>query len=93
MALDDLDEVPDSAPDPGEELALREVREVLHRALGRLPGRERDAIVLRVIEGRSSAETAEALGISQASARRAFVRGITRLRKMKEIGGLFIDRV
>ena len=44
---------------------LRERREVLHRALDELPDRERDAVIMRMIQGRDTAEIAEAMGVSR----------------------------
>jgi RNA polymerase sigma-70 factor (ECF subfamily) len=55
--------------DPHTELAEAQQRELLHRALAELPERERAAIVLRDIEGFSTAEVAEILGSSEATVR------------------------
>ena len=52
VALEDPGAVPGSAPNPEDELVLGELREVLYRALGELPDRERDVIVLRLLEER-----------------------------------------
>ena len=90
VALEDPHLILDNAPDPEEEFFLRRRNELLYQALGRLPDRERDAIVLRLIEGRGTAETAKALKTSPASARAILARGMTRLRQMKEIEELFI---
>lgn len=57
--------------------------QVVHDALGQLPDRERDVIVLRLLEGRDTAETAIALGISESGVRLILLRAMTRLRRMK----------
>ena len=51
VPLEEGGSLPANAPDPEEELALRTRSQVLYRALGRLPDRERDAIVLGLIRG------------------------------------------
>jgi RNA polymerase sigma-70 factor (ECF subfamily) len=50
-------------------LDMEKRREVLQRALRRLPEKERAAVVLREVEGLSTAEVAEALGSSEATVR------------------------
>src|SRR5215471_9515556 len=54
---------------PHADLDSEEQREVLYRALQQLPEKERSAIVLRDIEGFSTAEVAEILGSSEATVR------------------------
>ena len=79
-------------PEDGHELPSAEAvarqqywKQVVHDALGRLPARERDVIVLRLLEGRDTAETAGALGISESGVRSILLRGMTRLRRMKRL--------
>lgn len=84
-------EVTDSAPNPEEELVERERRNALYRALGQLPDRERDAIVLMILEGRSVAETAKALGVGHAATRSLVARAMFKLRRMEEVQQLALD--
>lgn len=70
-------------PSPEEAARQRYWKQVVHDVLERLPDRERDVIVLRLLEGRDTAETAEALGISESGVRSILLRGMTRLRRMK----------
>lgn len=73
-----------------EEVARQQYwKQVVHDALGRLPGRERDVIVLRLLEGRDTAETADALGISESGVRSILLRAMTRLRRMKGLREVF----
>ena len=90
-ALEDAAAVPDATPDPQQELIREENREIVSRALERLSERERDAIVLRVLEERTTAETAEALGMSHAGALSLVKRALRRLATMKEVRQLASD--
>ena len=92
IALEGAASVPDCSSDPEEELVAKEQREVLSRALGELPDRERDAIVLRILEDRTPAETARAMGMSRKAARSLVVRGLSRLRAMERIQQLFLEQ-
>ena len=81
----------DHAPGPDEALNLRLQRRVLREALARLPDRERDVVVLRLLEGRSAADAAAALGVSVRAARAALERAMHRLRGMKAVRRLLIE--
>jgi RNA polymerase sigma-70 factor (ECF subfamily) len=59
----------DPAPDPEKILNLKERRKLLLEALGRLSPRERICIVLRDIEGLSTAEVAQILDIEDTTVR------------------------
>ncbi|MDE2983722.1 MAG: hypothetical protein OXU69_03370 [Gemmatimonadota bacterium] len=54
----------------------------------RLPDRERDVIVLRLLQGRIKAETAEILSQSADAVREILHRGLTRMKLMEELRGL-----
>jgi RNA polymerase sigma-70 factor (ECF subfamily) len=59
-----------------------EERRMLAAALARLPVKERAAIVLREIEGLSTAEVAEVLGSSEGTVRSQVAKAMARLREM-----------
>lgn len=59
-----LDAVPDPQPGPAERLQARARAEALQAALDALPGRQRQAVVLRHIEGLANPEIAEIMGAS-----------------------------
>jgi RNA polymerase sigma-70 factor (ECF subfamily) len=70
----------DRAPDPHAGLIQKQERLLLHRALGELPEKERLAIVLRDVEGLSTAEVASILGSSETTVRSQVSRGRLHLR-------------
>lgn len=84
-APESAEEVLDRGPNPEEELASQEVREHLNAALARLPDRERDMMVLRLIEGRSTADAAARIGVTVRSARAIQRRAMHRLRSMSDL--------
>jgi RNA polymerase sigma-70 factor (sigma-E family) len=61
----------------------------LARALGRLPRRQRDAIVLRYFADFTEAQTAARLGISLGTVKQHTSRGLAHLRR--DVGGHFDD--
>jgi len=66
----------DSSPrDPADEAAV-----VVEDALRRLRGRDRQVLSLRYLEGRSVRETAAALGLTEAAARKRLTRALHTLR-------------
>jgi RNA polymerase sigma-70 factor, ECF subfamily len=78
----ELPELPSQA-DSAEAAAIREQRKhLLTRALGLLPPRERAAVVLREIEGLSTAEVASILGSSEGTVRSQVSKAVTRLREI-----------
>lgn len=62
-------EAPDSPPDPEQLLSIEQRRRLLTEGLETLPERERTAIVLRDIEGLSTAEVAAILGVEEVTVR------------------------
>ncbi len=86
VEMDELVDVPADSPDVDERLTHRRLRKALFKALGRLPDREREAIVLRVLEGRSTAETVEALGVSRRAVGDLVRRGLYRMRRNRGLG-------
>jgi RNA polymerase sigma-70 factor (ECF subfamily) len=59
---------------------IEEKKQRLMAALGMLPSRERAAVVLREIEGLSTAEVAAALGSSEVTVRSQISKALVRLR-------------
>jgi RNA polymerase sigma factor (sigma-70 family) len=66
----------------------REVATALRRALARLPEAQRCVVVGRLIEGKSFAELAAAVGASEAACKMRFVRGLESVRALFEEEGL-----
>jgi len=69
-------------PDPGDELERAEVREVLRATLEALSPREREAFVLRDLEGHSTDEVAALLGVADSSVRSLLALARRRLRSI-----------
>ncbi len=67
--VDQLDFAADRAPGPLEALSEAERRRALELSLRLLSGREREAVVLRDLEGLSTDEVARAMGTSEATVR------------------------
>jgi RNA polymerase sigma-70 factor (ECF subfamily) len=74
-------------PDPHDEAARAETLEVLRETLAALSPREREAFVLRDLEGCSTQETADQLGVTPSSVRSLLTLARRRLR------GLLAERV
>ena len=70
----------DQSADPHAGLVRKQERLVLHRALDRLPEKERLAIVLRDVEGFSTAEVASILRSSSTTVRSQVSRGRLKLK-------------
>jgi RNA polymerase sigma-70 factor (ECF subfamily) len=67
--------------DPHDVLEAKELKELLDQALQRLPHKYRIVFTLRDVEGLTTAETAEALGLSQTAVKSRAVRARLALRK------------
>jgi len=82
VRLDQHPDLPDRTPGPAEQLRSKDRAAALYAALERLRERERDAILLRILEGRSTAEVARILEVKEASVRSLVHRGLKKLRQM-----------
>jgi len=80
----DRAELRDPGNDPHAELQFEQQRQILYRALNELPEKERTAFVLRDIEGMTTAETAGALGSSEATVRSQISSARLKIRKYVE---------
>ena len=73
-------ETPCSTPDPYSGVAWEQERQRLWKALNELPEKERMAVLLRDVEGFSTAEVAEILGSSEGTVRSQICRGRLRIK-------------
>ncbi len=74
--------LPSRLPRPDEQAEARELAALLQTALRALSPREREAFVLRDLQGCSTAETAESLGVAEASVRSLITLARRRLRQL-----------
>ena len=72
------------APDPEQQASASELRELLEREVAALPDSFREVIVLRDVEGMSTRETADSLGVSEDLVKTRLHRGRSLLRKRVE---------
>lgn len=75
------EEVADWRPDPEQLYGRRELRDILTRALAGLPQHYSTVFLLRDVEGFSTAETAEALGLSVTAVKARLLRARLQLRQ------------
>lgn len=79
-----LPELPSRLPSPVGAAAAEEVRGLVQAALAQLPEREREAFVLRDLEGWETDAAAEAMGIGASSVRALLTLARRRLRALLE---------
>ena len=75
---------PAEAPNPQQQMVEAERRRVLEMSLRALPEKERAALVLRDLEGLSTAEVAEILGSSEATVRSQISKARVKVRDFVE---------
>lgn len=80
IPTEDLPDGPDDRPGPEETAVAYLEAERARALLARLPGNQRELLVLRVISGLSAEETGNALGMSPGAVRVAQHRALARLR-------------
>ncbi|MEO8316099.1 MAG: RNA polymerase sigma factor [Pseudomonadota bacterium] len=80
-APDPLAQAPDPAPGPAKSAEGDEMMLALQAAVQRLPTRQREAFLLRNLEGMDVAETAAAMGCSDGSVKTHYSRAVQNLRE------------
>jgi len=86
--MDPIAQAPSPEPQPTKRLELDQAMTALERALGELPPRQRQAFMLRTLEGLDVAETATAMGCSQGSVKTHYFRAVQALRA--QLGELYV---
>lgn len=74
-----------AGPDPSEALEQRDLAGSIRRALLDLPDRERDVVILRMLEQRSTRETAAALGCAEGTVKASLHSALKKLRAPMEV--------
>jgi RNA polymerase sigma-70 factor (ECF subfamily) len=85
---DPISQAPSAEPQPVKRLELDEAMTALEKALGELPPRQRQAFLLRTLEGMDVAETAAAMGCSEGSVKTHYFRAVQALRA--QLGELYL---
>ena len=77
-------DAPDAGPDPSRALESRQAHAAMSAAIRRLPRRQREAFMLRVLEGLDVAGSARAMGCSEGSVKTHLSRAMDALRGQLE---------
>lgn len=91
VSLHDHGDIPDAAAGPAAQLARRRRAKALYAALERLTNRERQAIMLRLLEGWRTAEVAKEMGVKEVSVRSLVHRGLRKLRRVKSLKQVILE--
>jgi RNA polymerase sigma-70 factor (ECF subfamily) len=76
-----LEGTPDASPGSEERLRLRQLRERVRRAVGALPDRQREAILLKVFSELTCRETARVMGLAEGTVKAHLHQAVRNLRR------------
>jgi len=79
------DSATDGAPSPGDHAEWAALRDAIHLAVLDLPPRERDVVVLRMLDGRSTRETAQVLACAEGTVKATLFHALRKLERPLEV--------
>jgi RNA polymerase sigma factor (sigma-70 family) len=88
-----LETVEDPLPTPESVYEQAESAATIRRVLSGMPGTYRDAVALRCLEGMSTREIADALGLSLEAAAKRLARGMHMVRERLESRGISVAHI
>lgn len=91
VALGDAGDLADAGPDPARELERSTVKRTVSAALECLPERQREAVTLTLMEGRSNAEAAMAMHVSRRTISSLVAAAVRKLQERPELRQCFQD--
>jgi RNA polymerase sigma factor (sigma-70 family) len=77
----------------GDQAQWEDVAPLLDNALARLPRRDRDAVLLKFIQGKSHRDVGAAIGVSEEAARKRIARALEQLRGFFQAKGVAVSSV
>ncbi|MET8287248.1 MULTISPECIES: SigE family RNA polymerase sigma factor [Streptomyces] len=92
LASRDDSDLVDEVADIDDRMAQVDDRRALLEALGHLPARQREAVVLRYWADLTETQTAEAMGCSVGTVKSNAAKGITKLRALPVLGDAVLQR-
>jgi len=90
---DDVKTVREIHLDPEKEFQQKELEEMMHNLLKRIPEEQKAVIIMKEYEGMKFREIAETLGISENTAKSRLYYGLNSLKKMMNKSGLHLGKL
>lgn len=90
---DDVKTVREINLDPEKEFQQKELEEMMHNLLKRIPEEQKAVIIMKEYEGMKFREIAETLGISENTAKSRLYYGLNSLKKMMNKSGIHLGKL
>jgi RNA polymerase sigma-70 factor (ECF subfamily) len=90
---DDVKKIQEIHMDPEKEYQRKELEEMMHNLLKRIPEEQKTVIIMKEYEGMKFREIAETLGISENTAKSRLYYGLNSLKKMMNKNGIQLEKL